>query len=81
MISKIFIVTTKVLENDRRSLKLRSFPYTTCAWEHWGGQNQKFKRVSLNKTPKFPFWGLFDICVDFNVRIRNDETIYLIKIF
>ena len=25
----------------------------------------KFKRVSLNETPEFPFWGL-NICVDFD---------------
>ena len=27
----------------------------------------KFKRVLLNETPKFPFWGL-NICVDFDLR-------------
>ena len=27
----------------------------------------KFKRVSLNETPEFPFWGL-KICVDFDLR-------------
>ena len=27
----------------------------------------KFKRVSLNETPEFPFWGL-NICVDFDLR-------------
>ena len=30
-------------------------------------QSLKFKRVSLNKTPGFPFWGLI-ICVDFDLR-------------
>ena len=27
----------------------------------------KFKRVSLNETPEFPFWGL-NICVDFDLK-------------
>ena len=27
----------------------------------------KFKRVSLNETPEFPFWGL-KFCVDFDLR-------------
>ena len=27
----------------------------------------KFKRVSLNETPEFPFWGL-NVCVDFDLR-------------
>ena len=27
----------------------------------------KFKRVSLNETPEFPFWGL-QFCVDFDLR-------------
>jgi len=30
-------------------------------------QSPKFKRVSLNETPEFPFWGL-NICVDFDLR-------------
>ena len=30
-------------------------------------QSLKFKRVSLNETPKFPFWGL-NTCVDFDLR-------------
>ena len=30
-------------------------------------QSPKFKRVLLNETPKFPFWGL-NICVDFDLR-------------
>ena len=30
-------------------------------------QSPKFKRVSLDKTPKFPFWGL-NICVDFDFK-------------
>ena len=32
-----------------------------------GSQSPKFKRVSLNETPEFPFWGL-KICVDFDLR-------------
>ena len=31
----------------------------------------KLKRVSLNETSKFPFWGVY-ICVDFN--LRNQKT-------
>ena len=27
----------------------------------------KFKRVSLNETPEFPFWGL-NVCVGFDLR-------------
>ena len=34
-------------------------------------QSGNFKRVLLNETPKFPFWGL-SICVDFNS--RNQKT-------
>ena len=30
-------------------------------------QSPKFKRVLLNETPEFPFWGL-NICVDFDLR-------------
>ena len=30
-------------------------------------QSPKFKRVSLNETPEFPFGGL-KICVDFDLR-------------
>ena len=30
-------------------------------------QSPKFKRVLLNETPEFPFWGL-KICVDFDLR-------------
>ena len=30
-------------------------------------QSPKFKRVSLNETPEFPFWGL-NICVDFDLK-------------
>ena len=30
-------------------------------------QSPKFKRVLLDETPKFPFWGL-NICVDFDLR-------------
>jgi len=30
-------------------------------------QSPKVKRVLLNETPKFPFWGL-NICVDFDLR-------------
>ena len=30
-------------------------------------QSPKFKRVSLNETPEFPFWGL-KFCVDFDLR-------------
>ena len=30
-------------------------------------QSPKFKRVSLNETPEFSFWGL-NICVDFDLR-------------
>ena len=30
-------------------------------------QSPKFKRVSLNETSEFPFWGL-NICVDFDLR-------------
>ena len=30
-------------------------------------QSPKFKRVSLDKTPEFPFWEL-NICVDFDLR-------------
>jgi len=30
-------------------------------------QSPKFKRVSLNETPKFPFWGS-NVCVDFYLR-------------
>ena len=30
-------------------------------------QSPKLKRVSLGKTPEFPFWGL-NICVDFDLR-------------
>ena len=30
-------------------------------------QRAKLKRVSLNETPEFPFWGL-NICVDFDLR-------------
>ena len=30
-------------------------------------QSPKFKRVSLNETLEFPFWGL-NICVDFDLR-------------
>ena len=29
--------------------------------------SRKFKRVTLNKTPEIPFWGL-TICVDFNFK-------------
>ncbi len=32
-----------------------------------GPKSPKFKRVSLNKTPEFPSWGL-NICVDFDLR-------------
>ena len=31
------------------------------------GLSPKFKRVSLNETPEFPFWGLI-IYVDFDLR-------------
>ena len=30
-------------------------------------QSPKLKRVSLDKTPEFPFWG-FNICVEFDLR-------------
>ena len=34
----------------------------------------KFKRVSLNETLEFPFWGL-NICVDFDLRnSKYEET-------
>ena len=33
-------------------------------------QSPKFKRVSLNKTREFPFWGL-NIYVDFDFEIRK----------
>ena len=45
----------------------------------------KFKRVSLNETPEFPFWGL-SICVDFDLgdstKIENMKKLnkkYFIK--
>ena len=39
----------------------------------------KFKRVSLNETPEFPFWGL-KICVDFDLRdSKNMENINKLK--
>ena len=34
-------------------------------------QSPKFKRVSLDKTPEFPFWGLI-ICVDFDLRYSKE---------
>jgi len=38
-------------------------------------QSPKFKRVSLDKTPEFPFWGL-NICVDFDLRdLKKIENI------
>ena len=36
-------------------------------WTQTDRQRPKFKRVSLNETPEFPFWGLH-ICVDFDLR-------------
>ena len=33
-------------------------------------QSLKFKRVSLNETPEFPFWGL-NIYVDFYLRDKK----------
>ena len=39
----------------------------------------KFKRVSLNETPEFPFWGL-NICVDFDLRdSKKMENINQVK--
>ena len=35
--------------------------------DHKVQQTPKFKRVSLNETPEFPFWGLGN-CVDFDLR-------------
>ena len=34
---------------------------------HSATQSLKFKRVLLNETSEFPFWGLI-ICVDFDLR-------------
>jgi len=42
-------------------------------------QSPKFKRVSLNETPEFPFWGL-NICVDFDLRdSKKMENINQVK--
>ena len=36
-------------------------------------QSPKFKRVLLNETPEFPFWGHGN-CVDFDLRnLKNEE--------
>ena len=44
-----------------------------------GSQSPKFKRVSLNETPEFPFWGL-KICVDFDLRdLKKIENINKLK--
>jgi len=43
------------------------------------GQSPKFKRVLLNETPEFPFWGL-NICVDFDLRdSKKMENINKVK--
>ena len=39
--------------------------YSKLAVLECRAQSPKFKRVSLNETPEFPFWGL-NICVDFD---------------
>ena len=39
--------------------------------------DRKFKRISLNNTAEFPFWGL-QIYEDFNVNTKNNH-IYIIK--
>ena len=36
--------------------------------------NRKFKRVSVNETPEFRFWGL-NICVDLHQELENKERI------
>ena len=42
-------------------------------------QSPKFIRVSLDKTPEFPFWGL-NICVHFDLRdSKNGEYKQLLK--
>ena len=41
-------------------------------------QSPKFKRVSLNETPEFPFWGL-KICVDFDLRDSKKWNINKLK--
>ena len=44
-----------------------TFIYTTCTHVPSYHQSPKFKRVSLNETPEFPFWGLGN-CVNFDLR-------------
>ena len=39
-------------------------------WTQLIPQSPKFKRVSLNETPEFPFWGL-NIFVDFDLTNSN----------
>ena len=47
---------------------LDSRPLSACnEWCPECSLSPKFKRVSLNKTFEFPFWGV-NICVDFDLR-------------
>ena len=41
--------------------------FVTIPCHKFWAQSSKFKRVSLNETLEFPFWGLH-ICVDFDLR-------------
>jgi len=41
--------------------------FTTTFYLNFSALSPKFKRVSLNETLEFPFWGL-KICVDFDLR-------------
>ena len=46
-----------------------------CLYTVYTAQSLKFKRVSLNETPEFPFWGL-NTFVDFVLRdSKKMETI------
>ena len=48
------------------------------SFKFWA-QSPKFKRVSLDKTTEFPFWGL-NICVDFDLRdSKKSENINKLK--
>ena len=51
----------------KENWKLSSDSNFTIFKKYFKPQSPKFKRVSLNETPEFPFWGLH-IFVDFDLR-------------
>ena len=67
------------LSNPIRETRVLKLVFITIPCLKFWAQSPKLKRVSLNETPEFRFWGL-DICVDFDLRdSKKMENINKVK--